>query len=322
MSPARNIVPNAILSSGNKIPIIGMGTAYQVVDYDQVYVKQAILEAIEQGYRHFDTSPNYMSESLIGEAIAESLSRGVIHSRQEIFVTSKLWLTDAHPDLVVPALRTSLRNSKLDYVDLYLIHWPISAKPGSHPIKPEDLLPMDIESVWRAMEDCQRLGLTKSIGVSNFTCKKLKYLLTFARIPPCVNQVEMNPVWQQKQLRDFCSSNGILVIAYAPLGAKGAHWGTNQVMDCKLLNEIALTRGKTVAQVCLRWVYEQGAGMLVKSFNKERMKENLSIFDWELSDEDYLKINKIQQQRGMPKSRFVSVNGPYKSLEELWDGEI
>ncbi|PWA38183.1 non-functional NADPH-dependent codeinone reductase 2 [Artemisia annua] len=296
MLPAENI-PNVILSSGNKIPMIGMGTAYQVVDYDQVYVKQAILEAIEQGYRHFDTSPNYMSESLIGEAIAESLSRGVIHSRHEIFVTSKLWLTDAHSDLVVPALR-------------------------SHPIKPEDLLPMDFESVWRAMEDCQRLGLTKSIGVSNFTCKKLKYLLTFARIPPCVNQVEMNPVWQQKQLRDFCSSNGILVIAYAPLGAKGAHWGTNQVMDCKLLKEIALTRGKTIAQVCLRWVYEQGAGMVVKSFNKERMKENLSIFDWELSDEDYLKINKIQQQRGMPKSRFVSENGPYKSLEELWDGEI
>ncbi|KAK7831229.1 non-functional nadph-dependent codeinone reductase 2 [Quercus suber] len=218
------------------------------------------------------------------------------------------------------------RTLQLEYLDLYLIHWPIAATPGKRaPLSPfdkQELMPMDFKSVWAAMEECQRLGLTKSIGVSNFSCKKLENLLSFATIPPSVDQVEMNPVWPQKKLTEFCKANGIIVAAFSPLGAKGVSWGTNDVMDNEVLKEIAKTRGKTVAQVCLRWIYEQGAVPIVKSYNKERLKENLQIFDWELSEDDYDKIGQIKQHRMMPKEDFVSAHGPYKSVEELWDGEL
>ncbi|OMO53869.1 Aldo/keto reductase [Corchorus olitorius] len=142
-------------------------------------------------------------------------------------------------------------------------------------------MPMNFNSVWAAMEDCQRLGLTKSIGVSNFSCKKLADILSFANIPPAVNEVELNPIWKQEKLSKFCKENGILLTAYAPLGAKGTIWGSNKVLECQVLNEIAKEKGKTVAQ----------------SFNKERMKSNLDIFDWSLSKDELEKINEIPQSR-------------------------
>ncbi|KAJ9708656.1 hypothetical protein PVL29_000602 [Vitis rotundifolia] len=181
---------------------------------------------------------------------------------------------------------------------------------------------MDYASVWKDLEDCQKLGLTKAIGVSNFSSKKLDDLLRIAKIPPAVNQVEMNPLWQQKKLREFCAEKGIHITAYSPLGARGTPWGGDRVMECQVLKEIAQARGKTIAQVCLRWIYEQGVSVVVKSFNKERMKENLEIFDWELSVEDIQKIDQIQQFKGVPALEFISDEGPYKSLVELWDEEI
>lgn len=314
-------IPEVVLNATSgcrRLPVVGMGKAVDRRYRDETEMKLAIIEAVKQGYRHFDTAALYGSEQPLGEAIAEALKLGLIGSREELFITSKLWCTDAHPDLVVSALRNSLQNLQLEYLDLYLIHWPISAKPGlpTVPINKEDLLPMDFKSVWAAMEECERLGLTKSIGVSNFSCKKLENLLAHATIAPSVNQVEMSPLWQQKKLREFCAANSIVVMAYAPLGAVGQAWGTSQVMDCQVLKEIAQDRGKTAAQVTLRWVYEQGAALLVRSFNKGRMKENLSIFDWALTEDDYSKINKIEQHRGMPKPELISVGGPFKSIEE------
>ncbi|KAG8640091.1 non-functional NADPH-dependent codeinone reductase 2 isoform X2 [Manihot esculenta] len=305
-----------------EMPVIGMGTAAD--PFDEATMKTAVLEAIKVGYKHFDTAPLYRSEKALGEAIAEALSLGLIGSRDELFITSKLWCSDAHSDLVIPALNNSLRNLQLEYLDLYLIHWPISCKPGRSmfPIPKDELLPMDFKSVWAAMEECQQLGLTKAIGVCNFSCKKLEHLLAFATIPPAVNQVEMSPLWQQKKLREFCKANDIVVTAYSPLGAKGARWGTSFVMDNEVLNEIAKTRGKTVAQVCLRWVHEQGTSFIVKSYRKGRLKENMDIFDWALLEDDHERINQIPQRRLQPKEQLVSANGPYKSLEELWDGEI
>ncbi|KAE8722656.1 D-galacturonate reductase [Hibiscus syriacus] len=278
-------VPDHVLSSGGRpMPLLGFGTAASPPVGSQV-TKTAILQAIELGYRHFDTACLYGTEQPLGEAIAEAVSVGLIESRDELFITSKLWCSDAHGELVLPAIHRSLKNLRLDYLDLYLIHWPVSSKPGIYefPIKQEDFFPMDFNAVWKAMEDCQRLGLTKSIGVSNFSCKKMAHILAFAKIPPAVNQVELNPLWQQKKLRDFCKANGILLTAYAPLGARGTIWGTNRVLECELLNEIAKEKGKTVAQICLRWGFEQGISILVKSFNKERMKSNLEIFNWSLS---------------------------------------
>ncbi|KAF5175312.1 Non-functional nadph-dependent codeinone reductase [Thalictrum thalictroides] len=318
-----SIVPDVVLSSGHKMPLIGFGTvAYPIAASDSI--KTAIVNGIKHGYRHFDTASVYQTEQLLGEAIAEALQLGLIKSRQELFITSKLWCSDSHHDRVLPALHNTLKTLQLDYLDLYLVHWPISSKPGKHeyPIPKEELLPLDFESVWAAMEECQALGLTKSIGVSNFSPKKLEQLLSTSKIPPAVNQVEMNPVWQQNKLREFCKSKGIVITAFSPLGAKGTTWGTNKVMDSEVLNEIAQAKGRTHAQVCLRWLHEQGICVVVKSFSEERMKGNLEIFDWEMSPEESALIQQLPQSRGHTGEDFISVDGPFKSLEELWDGEI
>ncbi|KAH9725624.1 Aldo ket red domain-containing protein [Citrus sinensis] len=244
-------------SSGHpSMPVIGLDCSVDKSDIDAL--KLVVLEAIELGYRHFDTAAIYGTEKALGEAIAEALRLGLVSSREQLFITSKLWCQDAH-----------------QYLDLYLIHWPISSKPvemGFAPVPKEDLLPMDYKGVWEAMEDSQTLGLTKSIGLSNFSCKKIETILTFAIIPPSINQIEMNPLWQQKKLR-----------------------------------------------VSLRWIVEQGATVVVRSLNKERMKQNMGIFDWELVDDDYKKINQIPQRRLIPSDFWVSPQGPFQTPEELWD---
>ncbi|QHO58481.1 NAD(P)H-dependent 6'-deoxychalcone synthase-like [Arachis hypogaea] len=191
-STTKVAVPNVVLQSSFSMPVIGLGTAAESNDGEAI--KQAVIEAIKVGYRHFDTASAYESEQALGEAIAESLKLGLIGSRDELFITSKLWLPDNHPHLVLPALQKSLETLRLDYLDLYLVHWPMSAKPGTWkvPFEQEDLVPFDLKGVWTSMEECQNMGLTKSIGVSNFSTKKLEDLLSFATIPPSVNQVEMN----------------------------------------------------------------------------------------------------------------------------------
>ncbi|KAK6931668.1 NADP-dependent oxidoreductase domain [Dillenia turbinata] len=311
-------------SNNKAIPLIGYGTAEYPFGASKELMKDSILHAIRLGYRHFDTASLYESEQPLGEAMAKALELGIIKSRDELFITSKLWCCDAHRERVLPALQQSLKNLGLEYIDLYLIHWPVSLKPGEYelPVKKKDLHPMDFKSVWEGMEEVKELGLTKFIGVSNFSCDKLEMLLSTAKTPPAVNQVEMNPLWQQKRLRQFCKEKGIHVTAYSPLGAKGTLWGTNRVMECEVLKEIAFAREKTVAQVCLRWAFEQEVSLLVKSFNKERIKQNLDIFDWKLNPEDLEMINQIPQHKGFPGIEFVSEEGPYKSLEELWDEKI
>lgn len=316
------VVPEVVLSSGERMPLIGMGCAASPPPPPEV-LTSILLEAIEVGYCHFDTAALYGTEEALGRAVAEALDRGLIKSRNQIFITTKLWCTDAHPDLVLPALKNSLQRLGLEYVDLYLIHWPVRLKEGTEGFDFKGkVLPFDIKGTWEAMEECSKLGLAKSIGVSNFGTKKLSDLLLHATIPPAVNQVEMNVAWQQEKLREYCRDKGIQVSAWSPLGANGAAWGTLAVVESHVLKEIAIARGKTVAQVALKWIYEQGASAIIKSFNKERMKENLQILDWGLSQEDLGKIKlQIPQRRGNPGGMFISEDGPYKSLDELWDGD-
>ncbi|KAJ8646874.1 hypothetical protein MRB53_008622 [Persea americana] len=313
-------IPVAVLNSGEKIPLIGMGTASATPLPGDLPISPFIT-AMEMGYRHFDTAALYGSEAPLGQAIAQALQQGVIKSRDELFITSKLWCTDGHHDRVLPALKKTLERLQLEYIDLYLIHWPMSMKPGEvkFDFSKEDILPMDLKAVWEAMEECHRLGLVKSIGVSNFSCKKLSQLLANAKIPPAVNQVEMNPGWHQRKLRDFCKENGIHVSAWSPLGANGAPWGSPAVMENPVLKEIAAAKGKSIAQVALRWIHQQGVSVIVKSFNKERMKANLEIFGWEFSEEELQKISQIPQYRGFSGEVFVSLDGPFKSIEDLWD---
>ncbi|KFK40831.1 hypothetical protein AALP_AA2G047100 [Arabis alpina] len=318
-------VPTLAIGSGNHLmPVLGLGTAASPPPEPMV-LKQTVIEAIKLGYRHFDTSPRYQTEEPLGDALAEAVSLGLVGSRSELFVTSKLWCADAHAGLVVPAIQRSLKNLKLDYLDLYMIHWPVSSKPGKYkfPIEEDDFLPMEHEAVWSEMEECQRLGLAKCIGVSNFSCKKLQHILSFAKIPPSVNQVEMSPVWQQKKLRELCKLNGIAITAYSVLGSRGAFWGTDKIMESDVLKEIAEAKGKTVAQVSMRWAYEEGVSMVVKSFTKERLEENLKIFDWSLTEEETQRIlTEVPQCRIVVGEVYISDKGPIKSLAEMWDGEI
>ncbi|KAK7354398.1 hypothetical protein VNO80_19859 [Phaseolus coccineus] len=295
------------------MPVIGFGTASTSSTND---TKEAALEAIKVGYRHFDTASIYGSEEPLGEAIAEALQLGLIASRDELFITSKLWCTHNFPHLVLPAIHKTLQSLNLEYLDLYLIHWPISVKPGiwEFPYPEEALTSFDLKGVWKAMEECKNLGLTKCIGVSNFSCNKLEKLLSFATIPPSVNQVEMNPTWQQKKLLQYCQAKGIIITAYSPLGAPGAMWGSNNVLDNELLKEIAKNHGKSFAQVCIRWLYEVGVTVAVKSYNKERMKQNIEIFDWSLLKDDYEKIAQVEQHQ-------MWKNGPTKFISDLRDGE-
>ncbi|KAL5225221.1 hypothetical protein ABZP36_011860 [Zizania latifolia] len=319
-------IPVAPLLSGKPMPLVAMGTASSpVVSIEAAVVKEAILRAVEAGYRHFDTAAAYGTEAALGEAAAEAVRAGLVASRDELYITSKLWIADSHPGRVVPALKRTLRNLQMEYIDMYLIHFPVSLRgperPPSAEYSKEDLVMMDMEGVWKEMEECQRLGLTKAIGVSNFSCKKLHTLLSFATIPPAANQVEVHPHCRQNKLREFCKEKAIQLCAYSPLGANGTPWAHNAVMDCPILKQIASDRAKSVAQVCLRWVYEQGDCIIVKSFNERRMQENLGIFDWELTDADRYKISAIPESRGV-RDFFVHESGPYKTADEFWDGEI
>ncbi|KAJ4947990.1 hypothetical protein NE237_000056 [Protea cynaroides] len=315
----KEMIPHVVLNSGHRMPLIGLGTGCEPIPSNLTSI---LVNAIDLGYRHFDTAFYYETEEFVGQAIAQAIEQGLIDKRSDIFVTSKLWCSDADHDLVLPALKETLKKLGLDYVDLYLIHNPMRLKQGSGKhFSKEDILPFDMRGTWEAMEECCRLGLAMSIGVSNFSCEELSQLLSYSTIPPAVNQVEMNPAWHQKKLRKFCDENGIHVSAWSPLGANGAYWGSLAVMKSPVLEEISMTKGKSIAQIALRWIYEQGVSPIVKSFNKDRMKENLKIFDWELNEEDLDKINQIQQKRGFPENWFASPKGPYKSIEESRDGE-
>ncbi|CAI9113262.1 OLC1v1013835C1 [Oldenlandia corymbosa var. corymbosa] len=278
-------IPEILLNSGHKMPVIGFGcAANSIPPLDEMI--SILLKAMEIGYRHFDTASLYGSEEALGKAVAKALEIGLIKNRDELFITSKLWITHTHPDLVLPALKQTLKTMGLEYLDLYLIHWPLRIKEGADPVKLEegDALPFDM----------------------------------------IVNQVEMNVNWQQRKLVPFCKAKGIHVCAWSPLGASGTIWGSNAVLENQVLKDIAASRNKTIAQVALRWIYEKGVTLIVKSFNEERMKQNLQIFYWELSKEEKDQILCIPQHRG-PVGRgdlFIVKNGPIKSVEELWDGDI
>ncbi|KAH7546247.1 hypothetical protein FEM48_Zijuj01G0180100 [Ziziphus jujuba var. spinosa] len=250
-------IPAVVLSSSvghRAMPVLGFGMASFSSDLD--LLRTAVLEAIKLGYRHFDTAAMYGSEQTLGEAIAEALKHGLVGSQNELFITTKLWCNDAHPSLLIPALKKSLQNLQLEYLDLYLVHWPFNARPGKleYSIKEEDVMPLDYNSVWADMEESRRLGLTRSIGVRNFTTKKLQ------------NLVEMNPIWQQKKLIQFCKANNITVTACSPLGAKGTAWGSNHVMDNQVLEDIAKAHGKSIAH-CSCIILSSSLQCLLASFD-------------------------------------------------------
>jgi diketogulonate reductase-like aldo/keto reductase len=257
-----------VLNNGIGIPCIGFGT-WQTPD-GQTAV-DSVKYAIESGYRHIDTAAIYGNEKGVGQGIRES---GI--DRRELFITTKLWNTNRGYETALKAFDTSLKNLGLDYIDLYLIHWPDNHSNGAK---------VNADT-WRAFEKLYKEGAIKAIGVSNFLEHHLRPLLDRAEIVPAIDQIEFHPGQMQPETVSFCKSNGIFVQAWSPLG-------TGRMLNNPELTKIAQKYGKSVAQLCIRWVLQNDVLPLPKSVTPSRIKENADVFDFEISDADMQIVNSM-----------------------------
>lgn len=259
------------LSNGYKIPCIGFGT-WQIPDGGMAI--EAVSTAIRAGYRHIDTAEIYENEKGIGEGIIAS---GI--PRHELFITSKLWNTSRSYIQAKEAFFKTLTDLQLDYLDLYLIHWPAVEKQHSQ-WKAHNL------EIWHALEDLYKEGYIKAIGVSNFLIHHLEPLLARCEIKPMVNQIEFHPGQMQEELVAFCNDNNILVEGWSPLGS-------GQMLSNEALNEIAKNYHKSVAQICVRWALQNNILPLPKAMTADHIAENGDIFDFEIIPSDMQCINKM-----------------------------
>ena len=253
----------------------------------------------------------YENENEVGEAISEKLNEGVI-KREDLFITSKLWNTFHRPDLVEKAIKLSLKALKLDYVDLYLMHFPMAYKEGDD-LRPKDengkiiFSEIDYLDTWKAMEKLVDNGYAKNIGLSNFNSKQIQRILEKCRIKPVMNQIECHPYLNQINLSDFCSSNGIMVTAYSPLGSpKRPNQQENEpvLMEEPIILKIASQCAKSSAQILIRYQIQRGHCVIPKSSNKNRLAENFNVFDFELSSEQMTEIESVNRHlRLVPEMR-------------------
>lgn len=255
-----NHIPNITLNNGIEMPVVGYGV-YLIPPAE---TEKAVLDALEAGYRSFDTAAGYQNEEAVGRAIATS---GI--PRSELFVTTKLWIQDAGEKNTALAYERSLRMLHLDYVDLYLIHQPFG----------------DYYGAWRAMEDIYRSGRARAIGVSNFYPDRLIDLIDHNDIVPAVNQIETHPYFQRGIDQQVMSDRGVRLESWGPLGQ-----GQHDLVNDPTLTAIAADHDKTVPQVILHWLIQRGIIVIPKSLNPERMRQNIDVFDFELSENEMARI--------------------------------
>ncbi|WP_086347578.1 aldo/keto reductase [Candidatus Enterococcus clewellii] len=265
------------MNNGVEIPVLGFGT-YQITDPNEA--RQAVIDALQAGYRHIDTAQSYQNEAAVGQGIAAS---GI--ARDELFITTKIWVENVSYHGVKESFQRSLERLGLEYIDLLLIHQPYN----------------DVYGAWRAMEELLEEKLVRSIGISNFAVDRAVDLAEFNKVTPQINQIEINPFNQQTQVIQALKEEKIIPEAWAPFAE-----GKNHIFTNDTLMKIGAKYNKTVAQVILRWLVEQELVVLAKSVKLERMAENLDIFDFSLTDEDKLAITALNQG----ESQFFSHADP------------
>ena len=253
------------LNNGVKMPVLGFGV-YQIPPSD---TERAVSEALEVGYRHIDTAAVYKNEEAVGKAIAAS---GI--PRDDLFVTTKVWISDAGEDAARAAFERSAEKLGLDVVDLYLIHQPFG----------------DVYGSWRALERLNEEGRVRAIGVSNFHNDRLADLIAFNRVVPAVNQVETHPFLQRFADQEFMAGEGVQIESWAPFAE-----GRNNLFTNPTLSSIARAHDKSVAQVVLRWLIQRGVVVIPKSVRRDRMEENFDVFDFELADSDMAVITTLEK---------------------------
>ncbi|KAK6177956.1 hypothetical protein SNE40_012811 [Patella caerulea] len=293
-------IPSIKLNSGYYMPVIGYGT-FNSFKADEV--RDATRVVLELGYRHIDTAWVYQTEEEVGDAITPKIKDGSL-KRSDLFLATKLWYTYNRPESVERMCRESLKSLQTDYLDLYLIHWPFAVKEGKErgdefkTRLPND--DVDFIDTWKAMEELVIKGLVKSIGVSNFNIQQLKRLLAAdLRYKPAVNQVEVHPYYTNNELLDYCKQENIVVTAYSPLGRGAAdssdpYQPANVLVD-KTIQKIAAKYNKTAAQVILRWGIDRGYTLVPKSVTPARIKQNIELFDFSLTEEEVKTISNLNQ---------------------------
>ncbi|MFM7266800.1 MAG: aldo/keto reductase [Cyanobium sp.] len=313
----------ATFANGDRMPLLGLGT-WKAAPGE---VGAAVREAIRLGYRHIDCASVYANEPEVGAAIRDAIAAGEV-TREELWITSKLWSNAHGRENVEPALRRTLADLGLQWLDLYLIHWPVPIKPGvAFPSSSEDLLPpaeVPIRNTWEGMEGVLEAGLTRHIGVSNFSSHKLQELLAHCRIRPEVNQVERHPLLQQPALVAYCTAEAIHITAYSPLGSQDRPAGLKNadepvLLENPVIGAIAAEHGYSPAQVLLAWHLQSGISTIPKSVNPGRLQQNLAAAEITLTPADLEQIAALDQNLRLVNGAFWLMEGSPWSLQTLWD---
>ena len=314
---------NLTFSNKDQMPAFGLGTWKSAPGE----VKSAVINAIEIGYRHLDCAAIYGNENEVGEGISECISRGLI-SREDLWVTSKLWNNAHLQDDVQPALTKTLEDLKLDYLDLYLIHWPVAFNQEvTFPENEEGYLSLKeapLTETWSAMQAVQEKGLTKHIGVSNFSKKKIEELMEIGGQIPEMNQVELHPYLQQQGLVDFCHQHNIHVTAYSPLGSMDRPESMKKTgepipLENEIIKSIATNHGISPAQVLIAWALERGTSVIPKSTNPKRLQENFDAQSIRLTKEEMDQIKEEDKAERIVDGSFFTAESKGYNVSNLWD---